>query len=387
MDRREFLAAMAAVPALSPEALAEAGRTFDEAVALQRQGSPEYRIVTKYKPAAQPGMPGPYPGRVITVHSPNCIDETTEKVDVPTVKAMIARGMTTLTGDKDPRDSWARFFNAQDAVGIKINCSGAPGAMSMPEIVTEIAHNLIAVGVKPTSIVIHERGGGQILLAKYDQFVPAGVRVESANTWLGFDPGVYVEANFFGEDDTRSFLLRMVTEQFTKIINVPNMKDHGASGVTGCLKNIAYGEFNNVARSHYKSQTETRTFIGTLANVEPLRSRTVLQIMDGLRGVWHAGPFSRDKRYRFYPKQMKFGTDPVAIDRFLIDVIDNKRKQEGAISVWERDMKYYSTRLEDWQADPNVNRFIREPGHIEYASTLGLGVYDTKKIDHKEITV
>ena len=40
---------------------------------------------------------------------------------------------------------------------------------------------------------------------------------------------------------------------------------------------------------------------------------------------------------------MKFGTDPVAIDRFLIDVIDNKRKQEGAISVWERDMKYFGT--------------------------------------------
>ena len=51
---------------------------------------------------------------------------------------MIARGMTTLTGDKDARDSWARFFNAQDFVGIKINCSGAPGAMSMPEVVAEI---------------------------------------------------------------------------------------------------------------------------------------------------------------------------------------------------------------------------------------------------------
>jgi len=300
---------------------------------------------------------------------------------------MIARGMIILTGDKDPRDSWTRFFNAQDFVDIKINCSGAPGAMSMPEVVAEITRNLRTVGVKPTNMVIHERGGGQILQAHYERFVPDGVRVESANTWLGYDPGVYVEANFFGEDDTRSYLLRMVTEQFTKIINVPNMKDHGASGVTGCLKNIAYGEFNNVARSHYKAQTETLSFIGTLANVEPLRSRTVLNIMDGLRGVWHAGPFSREKRYRFYPKQMKFGTDPVAIDRFLIDVIDNKRKQEGAISVWERDMKYFSTKLEDWQANPNVNRFIREPGHIEYASKLGLGVYDTNRIHHTEITV
>src|SRR6266487_1737280 len=153
MDRREFLAAMAAVPVLG----------------VQPPPVPNYRVVTKYKPAAKPGMPGPYPGRVGTAHSPRCIDEATEKVDVPTVQAMIARGMTTLTGDKDPRDSWARFFNAQDFVGIKVNASGAPGAMSMPEVVTEIANNLMAVGVKPTNIVIHERGGGQILLPRYDR--------------------------------------------------------------------------------------------------------------------------------------------------------------------------------------------------------------------------
>jgi hypothetical protein len=300
---------------------------------------------------------------------------------------MIARGMSALTGDRDPRDSWARFFDADDFVGIKVNASGAPGAMSMPDVVAEIVRNLMTVGVRPTNIVIHERWDDQIRLAKYDQFVPSGVRVESSGTWLGYDPGVYAEVNFFGEDDTRSFLIRMVTDHFTKIINVPNMKDHGASGVTGCLKNIAYGEFTNVARSHYNAQTETLTFIGTLASIEPLRSRTVLNIMDGLRGVWHAGPFSIDRRYRFYPKQMKFGTDPVAIDRLLIDIIDNKRKQEGAISVWDRDEKNLSMKLEDWQANPNVNRYIREPGHIEYASTLGLGVYDRQKIQHTEITV
>ena len=347
---------------------------------------PNYRIVSRYKPAPQPGMPGRYPGRVVTVHAAKSIDEVTEQVDVPTVQAMIARGMTSLTGDKDARDSWARFFTSEDVVGIKINASGAPGAMSMPEVVAEIARNLMTVGVKPEHIVVHERLDGQIRLAHYERFLPQGARVESAESWLGFDPGVYVEANFFGEDDTRSYLIRMVSERFTKIINVPNMKDHSASGVTGCLKNISYGEFNNVNRTHYKAQTETRTFIGTLAAVEPVRSRTVLNIMDGLRGVWHAGPFSTDKRYRFYPKQMKFGTDPVAIDRFLIDVIDGKRKQEGAISVWERDMKYFGT-SEQWQANPSVNRFIREPGHIEYASTLGLGVYDTKKIEHIELTL
>jgi len=370
INRRTFLASAALLPALS---------------APDSRRAPKYRIATKYK-AGRPGMPGPYPGRVVTVHSPACIDEATERVDVPTVRAMIARGMTSLTGDRDPRDSWARFFNGDDFVGVKVNASGAPGAMSMPEVVAEIVANLMTVGVKATNIVIHERGGGQILLPHYERFVPAGVRIESANTWLGYDPDVYVEANFFGEDDTRSYLIRMVTDHFTKIVNVPNMKDHSASGVTGCLKNISYGEFNNVARSHYKFETETLTFIGTLAHVEPIRTRTVLNIMDGLRGVWHAGPFSTIKRYRFYPKQMKFGTDPVAMDRLLIDVIDKKRKEEGAISVWERDPKYFGT-TQQWQADPNVNRFVRETGHIEYASTLGLGTYDLAKIQHTEITI
>jgi hypothetical protein len=30
--------------------------------------------------------------------------------------------------------------------------------------------------------------------------------------------------------------------------------------------------------------------------------------------------------------------------------------------------------------DPNLNRFRREPGHIEYASRLGLGTYDKARI-------
>ena len=107
--------------------------------------------------------------------------------------------------------------------------------------------------------------------------------------------------------------------------------------------------------------------------------------MDGLRGVWHAGPFS-GKSVIVLSQADEVRHRPGAIDRFLIDVIDNKRKQEGAISVWERDMKYFSTKLKTGRRI-NVNRFIREPGHIEYASKLGLGVYDTSRIHHTEITV
>src|SRR5258705_5884179 len=114
------------------------------------------------------------------------------------------------------------------------------------------------------------------------------------------------------------------------------MKDHLVIGVTGCLKNIAYGNFSNVDRSHKFEKTNTYSFIGTLAAVEPVRSRTVLNIMDGLRGVWHASPFSESPRFRFYPKQIIIGTDPVAMDHTLIDVIEAKRKAEKAVSIFDR---------------------------------------------------
>lgn len=371
LNRREFLQAATAIPA----------------IAATKTEIPEYRVHSKYPASPVNGLPGPYAGHVVRVKSARSVDEKTNKIDAAVVREMMDRGMRALTGDKDVRDSWARFFNAQDCVGIKINSSGAPGIMSAPEVVTEIAQQLISVGVKPGEIFVHERGAGQMATIHYPDYLPAGVRVESAQSFMGFDPDMYVEVNFFGEDDTRSHLLRMTSQKFTKIINVPNMKDHGAAGVTGCLKNLAYGEFNNVARSHHKEKTHTLWYIGTLVNTEPLKSKTVLHIMDGIRGIWHGGPFVTKPEYLFYPKEMMFGTDPVAMDRLLIDVIEDERKRHDAISVFERSMKYYRVELKEWQNDPNVNRFIREPGHIEFAGKLGLGIYDINKIQQKEISL
>ena len=378
MHRRTFLQMAAA----APSALA----TPD----VNDRKIPQYRIVSRYQPGAQPGMPGPYPGHVASVHAENCIDEATEKPDPAIVREMMARGMRALTGDADVRDAWARFIAPSDVVGIKVNCSGAPGIMSSPVVVSEIVRNVIAVGAKPDSIWIYERFEEQVETVHYDRYVPKGVHIWTAETRRGstesYDPATYVETTFFDEDDTRSNLIRLVGSPFTKIINVPNMKDHGAAGVTGCLKNIAYGNFSNVARSHSGSVTNTYSFIGTLASVEPLRSRTVLQVMDGLRGVWHGGPFSYGRKFHFYPKRILFGTDPVSVDRLLLDIVDDQRKAKHAVSVWDRSSKYLGASA-DHQENPNVNEFVREPGHIEYAGRLGLGVYDLDKIKVASIEV
>jgi uncharacterized protein (DUF362 family) len=333
-------------------------------------------------------MPGPYRGQVVRVHSERCIQEAGEKVDAAVVREMIATGMRALTGDRSERDAFARFVTPKDVVGIKINCSGAPRIMSAPEVVAEVVRNVIAAGVPANQIYIYERFMNQVRTVGYERFVPEGVHIETAEatrgTILGYDPNTYIETSFFGEEDTRSNLVRLVGEKLTKIINIPNMKEHRAAGVTGCLKNVAYGHFSNMDRSHRWEKTNTRTFIGTLAAIEPVRSRVVLHIMDGLRGVWHGGPFSNNPRFRFFPKQMMFGTDPVAMDRMLIDVIEDKRRAEGAPSIFDRSKERIRNAPE---TDPSFNRFIREPGHVEFASRLGLGVYDIAQISLRSVNL
>jgi uncharacterized protein (DUF362 family) len=369
MQRRDFLQLTAASPLVADVPVV-----------------PKYRIVSSFKPAASPGMPGPYRGQVVKVHAGQSIDPASGKVDAQVVRGMLSAGMKALTGDRDERDCWARFVTPKDVVGVKVNCSGAPNIMSAPEVVAGIVDNLIAVGVPARQIYIYERFMSQMRTVGYEKYVPPGINVvaaeEARGTILGYDPKTYVEADFFGEEDTRSNLVRLVAEKLTKIINVPNMKEHRAAGVTGCLKNVAYGNFSNVDRSHRWEKTNTYSLIGALASVEPVRSIVVLHIMDGLRGVWHGGPFSLNPKFRFYPKQMMFGTDPVAMDRLLIDIIEEKRKAEGAPSIWDRSPQRIKFERE---VDPAVNRFIREPGHVEYASKLGLGVYDIAQIRRKDI--
>src|SRR4051812_47867032 len=160
MERRTFLAMPAAAAAL-PE-------------------SPKYRIVSAFQPKPNPGMPGPYPGSVVSVKAEKSIDPQTETVDPAVVAEMIRRGMTALTGEHDARGAWRKFFSPSDVVGVKVNCSGAPGICSHPLVVAEIVRNLNAVDVKPQQIYIYERFRNQMETVKYERYVPEGVNIFAA---------------------------------------------------------------------------------------------------------------------------------------------------------------------------------------------------------------
>jgi uncharacterized protein (DUF362 family) len=347
---------------------------------------PVYRIETRDSLKIDPSPPKRYPGRAVRVQSDKAVNEASNTIDAPTVRSMLDRGMRELTGDANAQAAWAAFIAPHDVVGIKVNCSGAPRIHSSPELVLAIVDSLLSVGAKPQNIYIYDRFASQMEIVKYTECVAKGIQIATAEhsrgSILGYDPFTYVEVDFFGEDDTRSNLFRPITETFTKIINVPTMKEHRAAGVTGCLKNLAYGSFSNVARSHMREVSNTFSFIGTLNTVEPLRSRTVLNVMDGLRSLWHGGPFLQSERFLFFPKRIVVGTDPVALDHLLIEMIEEKRKQQGAPSLFDRSPSHVRPGPE---LDMKYNSFIREPGHVEYAGHLGLGIFNRAEIKEQII--
>jgi uncharacterized protein (DUF362 family) len=334
-------------------------------------------------------MPGLYPGRVVEISDDRSI--VSNRVSQSIVRQMIDRGMRELTGEQDPGQAWSKFIQPQDTVGIKINPSGAPACCSSPEIVREIVAGVQSAGVPARNIFVYDRYAYEMDIGSYQALVPMGVRVtgveENKLDVSGYDPNIYCEANFFGEWETRSYMASIVSTGVSKIINVPTMKDHSAAGVTGCLKNLGYGTFNNVDRSHRRPFSFTDPLIGIMCSVEPLRSKAVLHIMDGTRMLWHGGPLSQNPDFIFPAGVIMVGTDPVAMDTIELEKIEAKRRDEGAPSVWSRDPKSLTNDGGAFYQDASKNLFYRQPHHIAAAGKLGLGVSDRKQIEHQVIHI
>jgi uncharacterized protein (DUF362 family) len=341
----------------------------------------ELRGLPDYKPSPL-GMPGLFPGRVIEVHDSGAI--VRNRVSQPIVRQMLEHAMEELTQEKSAQAAWAKFIKPNDIVGIKINPSGAPACCSSPEILREIISSVQRVGVPARNILVYDRYSYEMDIGSYQALLPPGVRIVGIQDAFvgasGYDPNIYCAANFFGEWETRSYMASIVSEV---VINVPTMKDHSAAGVTGALKNLAYGTFNNVARTHRAPYSFTNPLIGLMCTVEPLRSKSVLHIMDGMRQVWHGGPLTQVQDFIDQTGTLRVATDPVALDTIELEAIEKKRRERGAPSVWQHDPKSITADINDFFHDAAKNLFFRQPGHIAAAGELGLGIADLKRIDHR----
>ncbi len=408
MGRRAFLAGAAAFPVLAGLHVS-AAEPQKAAEATKGAAAAKKKIRVPRKPEAKLGIPGPYPGRVIEVRNPMM---TTQGVkDRAAIKASIARGMIDLTGADDAVEAWRAFFEPGDVVGIKMNPVGNPLANSSSEVMLEVISGLISAGVKVKDMFVFDRYKKEFMAAGMDKAVPDGVHwggltpeddpTQLLTSWpgndpvAGYDPDEYMAMELMGKgsdpkDDRniRSHLGLLITRRVNKIVSIPVLKDHGSAGVTGALKNMSHGLVNNVARSHNGPETNVcNQFIPQVVSHPIIREKCVLQILDGINGVYQLGPFGRNPKFVWEYNALLFATDPVALDHVEWNIIDAKRKEEKLPPV-------AATGRAALNPLGTEGFDIRQPQHIVLAGNLGLGNFEFNaalgrrfSIDHRVVSL
>jgi hypothetical protein len=404
MNRRAFLAAStASVPLISGVPLLAAQQDSANIAKTTHHGGDG-------KPPSKLAAPGLYPGRVIEVKNPRMIRNRTR--DREAVKASMDTGIKTLTGATDAVEGWKHFFEPGDVVGIKVVPNGTPHAHSSYEIVLEVIEKLKACGVKSKDIFVYDRYRDEFMDAGYHKILPAdircgGITAEGGNQFqldfpsfrsdpiAGYDHDAFVWMDLvpYGDDPKdeskyRSHLGKLVTKTLNKIVAIPVLKDHGSAGVTGALKNMSHGTVNNVARSHSNSFTNVcNQFIPQVVSHPIIRDRFVLQIMDGIRGVFEKGPWHPPYQFTWEYNSILFATDPVAMDHIEWGIIDDRRKLANLPPVAASGKEALDPRKSE-------GFDVRQPQHIALAGALGLGNFDLKSprgrrhaIDHRVVTI
>ncbi len=261
------------------------------------------------------------------------------------------RSISEITGIKDPVAAWASLFDKNDIVGIKVNCLAGARLSTSVFLAEAVAECLINAGVKANNILIWERSDRELKRAGYKiNKGETGVRCFGTDALSG---GGYEEE----PEDSGSIgscFSRILSKHITALINIPVLKDHDLSGISGGMKNL-YGAIHNPNKYH---SNNCSPFVADLSNHPYIKNKLKLVICDGTLAQYNGGPaFAEQWAWDF--GRIICGTDPVAVDAVCADVIENKRKKEGLLSLKEAK---------------------REPVWLRKASELGLGVSDTTKI-------
>ena len=388
VNRRGFLQAalIAGAVAASP-ARAAFPSPQDEEGAEFEVADPDALVTNVSRAMAVPkteiSMPGRYPGVVAEVRHPEPFVEG--RLQEETVAAMLAASMKLLTGAKDERDAWAEFFNPEDRIGLKFNWVGARLIGTTFEMVRSVIAALESIGVPRGNMLMWDHYQTNYTMAgvneesfpgiglRYQQYFDGPPKEKRGKGFELLDMEMYYEADHVIPDDqnmleytlnggTRSYFPKFLSEDIDKIICVPVLKHHEVSLVAHAFKNLSYGATSNCIRGHFFIDR----YIAETCAFPPIRDKVVLNILDGLRAQYAGGPAPVAK-YIWRPGLVMAATDPVSFDSVSLDMIVEKQVETGFISAEE------------------AVELKRKHDFLARAENLGLGVYRSRKIDHRRV--
>lgn len=328
-------------------------------------------------------MPGKFPGKVVKVVDPQSVSE--DKPVKSVTYRMLSDAMLQLTGAASLKEAWLMFVQPGEKIGLKLNPIGGKLLSTSHELVQSVIEQLIDAGISKENLMLWDRREFQLHEAGFTPENYPGIAISGTEKKDGDGSYYNKEGRLYSEDmidkdwfyyadvdgqyddytlpfmvnnGKYSYFSKICTQELDKIINLPILKNAGAS-ITLCLKNLGYGVITNTGRLHAKLWGDTSAEVCCFP---PVRDKVVLNIVDGLRGCYQGGP-GANPQYICNYNTLLVGTDAVAVDRIGYDIVLKKRIAE---EIQQED-------------SPRGRQFM------EYAAQLGLGEADITKIDLVEI--
>jgi len=392
VDRREFLvgtatgvAAVAGV--IACDAKAEPGATPVTPEAAAPIGAAPEAPSDQAPPAdtKSPDQPSDSPktpernvgkGHIVQVtHSGATTD--IKKTNTEIVELMVKEAMVKFTGEKDLAAALGKFFKVDDVVGIKVNTLGSPYASVHPATAFAFAKGLHALGIPKKNITIYDQYGSRMRKAGF-KTLGEGAKDPTDDFPVHFHETMNYEADkvetggFFKHKKKDGYpkgtsAFPKLLGKLTAVLNLCCVKDHDLTGVTGALKNVSFGNIDRVPVYHCLPDCNPTCVHDGACNVARIYThpqmggKVRLVACDALRVLFQGGP-QDNMTFKAAHNSLLVSTDPVAIDRAILEIVNGYRKERGLKSIEE---------------DKGGRR---APRFIQAGEKLGLGVADLSKV-------
>ena len=267
--------------------------------------------------------------------------------DPKVVARMIDQGLIALTGEATAAAAWGRFFTPGLRVGLKINLLGRPLSYTAPEVTDAVAAGALLAGVTPESIIVWDRWK--------DHFGPTAYKLGRGTHGGSIEAGgTYDRTRALKSSGGPCPIDTIAVDRTDVTVNLPVLKDHGISGVTLALKNIAFGCYDHHSNAH---DNGCDPYIAEACEHFRTVAKVPLIVMDATEACFDGGPRPGNRGRLWRENAIYLATDPVALDVVCRKLISRQRALR---------------RLPDR---------TRDSRHIETAAARGLGVGDPGRIE------
>jgi len=258
--------------------------------------------------------------------------------DAAVVRRMVDQGVEGIAGTNNLTAAWRRFIKPLDVVGFRV--VSAPGNISgtRPAVVEALVASLLSCGHTPSRIVLWDKRASDMILAGYPKMAERlGVRW-AATEEHGWEEGRYYDnatigrlligdLEFSKRDQSqvgrKSFVSRLLTRDVTKIILITPLLSHSMLGVNGQVANLSLGAVDNTMRFEQDAGRLAEA-LPELCALDELFPRLAFGVTDALV-CQYRGEERTYLHYALTLNQLRFSTDPVALDALSIDDIRKAR--------------------------------------------------------------